>query len=1573
VAKNPFRDVLESEEAAAPAAAGRNPFRQRVQQIDAAASTFDAGRQYDRDLDVAVETGQPMSVVEPFGSEIDFERRTLQRLTTVADPSDVGELPPDRRIGLIEQISRMEESDWLKRVPFSPLPMVEAVDIYEASQRVKTNSYADLAAKEVRMSEALLYPGSGRAVNPEPGFAAKERAQRLKTVEDAWRARDAAKIEKYIHERIEMAERGQTFGAKVFDGVSYLPSWMIEFAMTGGMAQIGSEAARGAVLKTLQGYAKTAAGRTLLTGAGWTGGAITRTTLGLPLRVGEEIVERRIDHIAVGPNGELSIATPAESWATSIVKGWGSVAIEAGSETSGSEILRPLAALGAAQIRRLPFGSRLYDAMRQAYLAIHPEPGAAANFAQRFFLRAGYDGFVEELGEERVATILEGLVGTEDFGAGPDAGPLARIRAGLSQDLQPGNLAVEAAVLAVPGAAKVAAGAATRGFTTEAQRTQRPEGTENIGQEPPVAATEGGQPAGTGPAQPDSVGIEEQARLLPGAPAASERDSFQGPQYFTYEDYAGLISQQGADVGAAARAMGVSVKGESQENAARLVGGAIEEYTSRPEPAPMIEGEPHPGALTYPEFYARYGLALAEHRKNPEQAAWLARYGQEQISGPRGLYRALQDEWRAIQAWDLFYKLTGQERPVATEDTEGTEKQAPSPSVVSVPSVAEPLSPDWPRTEAEAREIQSEQDSIDTQADLAEFFGQPPAADLPPAVAQEPTPAEAGFIRRMLHKFGIKSLDGYEPISNKDLSRFWRYVQLPFDIARSFPQFAPVFGVQRARELAKQVLDRAFAEKLKPYFDLDTKAQKAVDELLIAQEQQPGGEIVGKLLAQLTPRQYAAYTAVRDGLDDAARMLIEHMRNLGVPEERIAEFEGRIGSYIPHKWYGPWAVVVKEKGPDGRMRTSYMSAVHTKDRFTERERLLEMFPGATVDIIQRTKMEYETFQDAPSWAVNKMLDVIAEQAEKQAQKAGKPYDPSTADAMRQAFKDLYKAKGFGMHFIKRAETPGWTADLRLPLAEYFAGFSGFLTKMEAAMAFTEAMEGIDPQKTPSLHRYASEYIRYVMGDQFEWGRLKSGMYLWYLFGNLKSAAVNVSGNLMMGWPELSKRTRWSAARLMTAMADVAADQGGRPGPVAASGVPVGATQDIPATLSDAERDFIGALEAQGYLDAKMTSEISARGGNAILKMAWGPAGKAVSFADVFRHMERLNRTSMAVALHRAGVTDVAEAAGIIDTAHFHYAKGNRPPLMRGGKSAMTIFRSYTLNQLTWMKNQIKAGEYGALGRHMLAWTLTGGLKAMPLAAIATGIYVGATGRDPEEDMADLLGETPAEILMRGLPTQAGVSLTGSVAMSDLVPELDPDKDLQWQALDWMGGVVSDIPGRVNRVATDLKNRQYLRALEDASPEALRNPLAAWRLYSQGNTTRRGSPLIDWETGEQIRLNGLDAALKAMGFQPDQIPRAYEKQKLAEMVGADRAAIKQQWVDRFYLAQKIGDQQGMREVIAERAEHEAAMRERKRPLLVVSEKEIAEGVASRMDPANMPKGDTLRAYLSLYRSGDKKEN
>lgn len=1525
-----------------------NPLSGLLGRVDAARTGRDPGAAFDRALGIATELEVPMATVEAFEDlifpEVDFygvkfPARKAGSVSGPVDPSDPfaagAEDVVDARIGLGEQIRRMDGIDVLKRVPFSPMGAIDAIDLAAAARRLQKNEYEEMDERPP-YSEARSLAATARKAG-HGGLPTGAEMQ----------ARDRERLEQWILDRIEVADRGRTFGAKAFDGLSYLPGWMIEFSLTGGLASLGSGTAKAAVLKTLQGYAKTAGGRAALTAAGWAGGAITRATLGLPHRVAEEIALRRVQAVRLGPDGEVSVPVASESWASSILKGWGSVVIEAGSESAGQEIFKPIGRLTAQTIKTNRFGSRLYDALRQKWLFRHPEAGAGKVFADRFFSRAGFDGLLEEFGEEELAIVLEGLAGTEDFGAGDESGPWDRIVAGLNESLRPENLGVTMTVLAVPGAARAGLGMALDAGLTNAVRepqTVRQEESDELreGQETQPHGPVGVQtPSGGQIEPPAAAGATEPPA---GAAVTSDEsratgDAFQGPQFFSYEDYAQRLPADLKELRRLARELGIQVSGLDPDSAAKFVGGALEDLTAGPEPAPLIEGEPHPGSLPYRAFFERYGQVLQDAQK-PENAAWLARYGLEHERGVRGLHRALMQDWQRVRAWELFYELTGQERPAASAGAEGDRIDPIDRMDAGTSDVP---APDWPRTENEAREIENENAAAEAAGAVREFFGRAEPADLP-AVTPPPPGFDAGFIGRILHRFGIKSLDGYSPISSKDLSRIWEYVQLPFDIARTFRQFAPVYGVQRARELGKQVLDRAFATKLQPYFDLTNADRKAVDELLVAQEQSGGDpQAIAPLLAGLSKEQYAAYSAVRDQLDHAARMLVERMKELGVAEERIAEFEARIGSYIPHQWYGPWAVVVREKGPDNVTRTTYMSAVRTPSRFTERDRLKAMFPGAKVDVIRRTKIDYEAFQDAPSWAVSRMLDLVKEQAEASAAKTGRAVDDQTVGLLRQAFSDLYKSKGFGMHFIKRAETPGWTGDLRRPLAEYFAGFSGFLTKMEAAFAFTEALEGIDPKRTPNLYKYASRYIRYVMGDEFEFGDVKKVLYYWYLYGNAKSAAVNLTGNLMLGWPALSKVTRWSLPKLLVSMADRATGR-----------------------LSEAERGFLVELEAKGFLEAKLAAEISARGGNALLRQIAGPVGRAARFADFFRHAERLNRESMAVALFRAGVTDAERAAGIIEEAHFHYAKGNRPALARGPLSIVTVFRSFTLNQITWIKNQIKAGEYGALERHMLAWVLTGGVMALPLADWMRAAYVKAFGRDPEEDAKDLMGDFLGETLMRGLPPQAGISLTGSVAMRDLVPELDPDGDLQYQVLDWLGGVVSDIPGRANRVWTDLENRQYARALEDFAPEGLRNPMAAWRLYSEGATTRRGSPLIDWDTGEQMGLDAVEAALKAAGFQPEAMARGYDKRRLFELLEADRTAIKQQWVDRFYLAAKIKDWESMQEVLTERAQHAASMRERRRPRQAIPEKELAEAIERRLKPANMPSTPELGRYLELYK-------
>ncbi len=239
---------------------------------------------------------------------------------------------------------------------------------------------------------------------------------------------------KIIENYIERVTRDRTFGGKVAAGISILPTWMVEFAMTGGLASLGKESTKKGMVELLGKYSKTKIGNAAMRAAGWTGGAVTRATLGLPTRVTEKAVERQAQ-AKIGLREQ-------EGWASSFAKAWGDVVIEAASEEAGAAIT----GAGAAILRRTPFGSKIVNGLQKAWTTA--TGGSKGEFARQLFAKGGYSNILGEIGEERLGTILRALTGVEDFGAGPEAGVLQRLAAGLKQDIE--NLGVEAVVLSVP-------------------------------------------------------------------------------------------------------------------------------------------------------------------------------------------------------------------------------------------------------------------------------------------------------------------------------------------------------------------------------------------------------------------------------------------------------------------------------------------------------------------------------------------------------------------------------------------------------------------------------------------------------------------------------------------------------------------------------------------------------------------------------------------------------------------------------------------------------------------------------------------------------------------------------------------------------------------------------------------------------------------------------------------------------------------------------------------------------------------------------------------------------------------
>lgn len=809
------------------------------------------------------------------------------------------------------------------------------------------------------------------------------------------------------------------------------------------------------------------------------------------------------------------------------------------------------------------------------------------------------------------------------------------------------------------------------------------------------------------------------------------------------------------------------------------------------------------------------------------------------------------------------------------------------------------------------QQLELERRARDTKTVTLSFLGMGALEDLGRDIVKGIVGSKV--IRDTLHNLGIKDKHDGITITDKDFSDWYKYLQMPHDVALQHPEFKPLYGRQRERELAKSILDHAFADKTAPYFNGSDADRKKVDQALVAGEQEKVSDYDPLQLRErfgMNDKQIAMYQAVRDSLDAAGELLLLEMEDAGVKPEAMEEFQNRLAGYVPHKWYGNWAIVVKKPGG---VRTVFMTKTTFTDRFKERDRVKALYPGHMVYVLQSKKIPYEAYQDAAPWAVSRMVDMVIERA---------GTDPTTAEELKQALSDLYKSKGFGQNFIRRKGTPGWTEDLARPLAEYFAGFNGYITKMKAIKGFAEDIKTIDPKRKPNLYRYALDYIRYVTGEQMEFGAAKQAAYIYYLYGNLKSAAVNLTQNMLLGWPVLSKHTGFSGPKMFQAQVRAA----------------------HPKMLTEGERNFIKELEALGHLDPKMAVEMGAFTSNPLIRMIPQGARDTGEAIDIFQHAESWNRRAMAVALYDAGIRDVDKAAEIIEEAHFRYAKGNRPVLMRGAISPLMTFRSWAINYITWLKNEIKAGRVSTTARSAAAMLLLGGFAGMPFYNLLKKIWIRMFGEDPQTAASRGMGKAAAQLVFRGAPAKVGISFTGSVGLGDILPT-----DLKSA-----GGVFADVPGRVGRVSKDLSARDYVRALEDVSPEAIRQPMAAYRSATKGDTTRSGAPIYDPTTGEQKKLTAGEAATKALGFQPIRSAENYDLQSTVEQIKEARDARKQAWANRYVVAQKRGDTDAMRAVELEVAAYNRKMEAAGRPEAKITRQEMISAVSARKKAGVPPK-------------------
>ena len=253
----------------------------------------------------------------------------------------------------------------------------------------------------------------------------------------------------FIDKTIEMRMRGFSYGGSIVYYGSQIPAFAIEFALTGGVGK----AAQLAAVKTAAKVTEKAALKKI---AGVTAQSLARSAT-MPAQYVPTYAETRLnDFMAVTDKGELIFKESKESPAKSALKAYGYTVAEVASEMSGAAIgkyiVSPIAKVAKTPLtiaaNKLPQNVQMK--LYQAYQKIQPNASIT-----KVFSAAGWNGMLEELGEERISDVLRSsldLAVDEDYTFNDF---LANITPTKDQ------LLLEAGLVSIAGGVKVSADVAT--------------------------------------------------------------------------------------------------------------------------------------------------------------------------------------------------------------------------------------------------------------------------------------------------------------------------------------------------------------------------------------------------------------------------------------------------------------------------------------------------------------------------------------------------------------------------------------------------------------------------------------------------------------------------------------------------------------------------------------------------------------------------------------------------------------------------------------------------------------------------------------------------------------------------------------------------------------------------------------------------------------------------------------------------------------------------------------------------------------------------------------------------------
>ncbi len=904
-----------------------------------------------------------------------------------------------------------------------------------------------------------------------------------------------------------------------------------------------------------------------------------------------------------------------------------------------------------------------------------------------------------------------------------------------------------------------------------------------------------------------------------------------------------------------------------------------------------------------------------------------------------------------------------------------------------------------------------------------------------PAVSADTKPLASLSVQDILNLGGASAAkiadapEIHHMFRKDDLSLVQSVFNLPHWIAKKAPAFAKVYERQLQRldersSALKQSLESVPSifgkDRLKPA-DMDSLKKllwenegrdawqidaSGVDKFVTKETLANGRELIS-----VNPEFYREYKKWLDGLEGtkpAKDAMLEirksldedlvraHNRMAGMSEmsdDAIREFRQSIGhvpNYFPHHRYGSYFIQAKV-GKDVVFRQHFDAANETLAKRKAAQIAAEQkknYPDAAwmdgkndrlPDEILGAPIDSEAMEQIIRAATSKIAD--------------KDKAAEINELLTSGVADVLKARGWGAHGIQRKGVPGFEReDITRVLYDYKSGLNGWLTKMEAAKDFSEALSGIDARRTPNLWKYTAQYVKDMLrnSDRVDriTGNIKSVAFAWYLGGSIKTAFVNATQNLVVGVPRLQMDVTGGGRLWLDGAQKAIIDR---------------VTGSKGKGLSDEEAKLVHELYGESVITDAFMEEVRGHLQGFTGATLWNKFTKVLGLP--MSEVERFNRASLALAAFRAarngklkqqakekyGVRgeqanyDQAKefATDVVRDAHFVYGKSNLPEFMRSntaGRSMASLytFRTFTHNMIamwSWALGTQGKGGVGFVAKSLGATMALGGVTALPFYATIMALCQAATG-DDDDWTEKLRSWLPKNNLLRdvvcyGTPAMAGVNIGGSLKMetpitNGLAKGKTP-KDVLTQSIGDIIGIPYDLliekPSKM--IEAHSKGNSW-RMIEEAMPVAFKSGMQAWRLYTQGQTTMSGRPINDPGTPGARKLSSSEAIGKMLGFQPVSSTKSYD----AYAASQHSKLVRDDKLDELTaLALKTfdtGDPAGRKEMLKELKEWNARMQKERKPSMLIAPKDVIRRVKARRRE-NRPTPKNLREKARLQAS------